>query len=97
MRPIAGAPGADQLATPVAVAVTLAEAYDNVGISSDDDLGSIKAANLDWLGNSFSQQALAAAGFVGGSPVTVGGVTFTWPDVPLGQPDNVLPPVRLSS
>ena len=66
---------------------SLAAAYDNVGITSDADH---TPGNFDGYGNSFSAQALAADGITQGSTVTAGGVTFTWPDVPAGQPDNVM-------
>jgi hypothetical protein len=38
---------------------------------------------------SFSRQALAATGLNGGAQSTVDGLTFTWPAVPDGQPDNI--------
>ncbi|MEV6105518.1 NEW3 domain-containing protein [Streptomyces sp. NPDC051940] len=66
---------------------SLAESRDNVGVSSDDNTG---AADFDGNGSSLSAQALAAAGASPGAAVTHGGVTFTWPDVPVGAPDNVV-------
>jgi hypothetical protein len=65
----------------------LASAFDNTGISIDSDTG---AANLDGFGFSFSASALVSAGVTPGSTVTAGGVSFTWPAVPAGQPDNVI-------
>jgi beta-galactosidase len=72
---------------PVSVALSLSEAFNNVGISDDSD---VSEANFDGVGNSFSAQALAAAGLAPGALFTHGGITFTWPDAPPGQPDNVV-------
>ena len=65
----------------------LANDYDNVGISLDSDQG---AANFDGGGFSYSATGLANAGLTPGATVTAGGVTFTWPNVAAGAPDNVL-------
>jgi hypothetical protein len=64
---------------------SLAAAYDNTGISNDN---AASAGAFDGGGLSFSAQALAADGFVSGQPVTVSGVTFTWPGV--NVPDNIV-------
>jgi beta-galactosidase len=72
---------------PVSLATTLAEAFDNNGISDDSD---VSAADFDGVGNSYSAQALAAAGLTPGASFTHDGITFTWPDVASGQPDNVV-------
>jgi alpha-L-fucosidase 2 len=64
----------------------LSDAFDNKGISDNGNTG---AASIDGAGSSLSAQALAAAGVTPGGPVSHGGVEFTWPDVPPGQPDNV--------
>jgi alpha-L-arabinofuranosidase len=69
------------------VPATMQQSFGNAGISDDSDVDS---ANFDGVGNSYSGQALAAAGLAPGGSVTDGGVSFTWPDVPAGQPDNVL-------
>jgi beta-galactosidase len=66
---------------------SLQAAYDNTGISDNSDVDS---ANFDGVGNSYSAEALAAAGLAPGTQVTHDGVTLTWPDVPAGQPDNVI-------
>jgi len=74
---------------PVAAAY-LAATFDNTGISDNSD---VSAANYDGVGDSFSAQALAAgtpAPLTPGGHVTVGGTTFTWPDVASGTPDNVV-------
>jgi beta-galactosidase len=66
---------------------SLAAAFNNKGISDDSDT---TAADFDGAGNSYSLQALAAAGLTPGATVSYDGLSFTWPDVPAGQPDNVL-------
>ncbi|GLY47783.1 GH92 family glycosyl hydrolase [Lentzea sp. NBRC 102530] len=67
---------------------SLAAALGNVGISDDGDVGS---ADVDGAGNSFSRQALAAAGLVGGRTHEVAGTSFVWPAAPPGRADNVVP------
>jgi predicted alpha-1,6-mannanase (GH76 family) len=64
----------------------LAPSYDNTGISADSSPAS---ANLDGSGNSYSQDALTAAGLGPGMAVPAGGITYSWPNVAPGQPDNV--------
>ena len=66
---------------------SLAAAYDTVAISDDSN---VAAADFDGDGNSYSEQALAAAGLTPGGSVTVGATTLQWPDVPAGIPDSVL-------
>ena len=66
---------------------SLAAAFDNVGITDDSDPA---PGNFDGYGNSFSATALAAVGLTPGGTVTADGVTFSWPDVPSGEPDNVV-------
>jgi beta-glucosidase len=66
---------------------SLAAAYDSNAISADSN---IAAANFDGDGNSYSEQALTAAGLAPGSNVTVNATTLQWPDVAAGQPDSVL-------
>jgi beta-glucosidase len=66
---------------------TTAAAFGNTGITDDSDH---TPGNFDGYGNSYSAEALANAGIVPGSPVTAGGVTFSWPGVPAGQNDNVV-------
>jgi beta-galactosidase len=65
----------------------LADAFTNTGIGDDSAVGT---ANFDGTGNSYSAQALTAAGLAPGAAVTHDGITFTWPGVPPGQPDNVV-------
>jgi beta-galactosidase len=76
-----------QTADVLSTYATLAAAFNNAGISDDSD---ISAADFDGAGNSYSAQALAAAGLAPGATVTHDGITFTWPDAQPGQPDNVV-------
>jgi beta-galactosidase len=66
---------------------TLAKAYDNAGISDDSNVDS---ADFDGVGDSYSAQALAAAGLAPGTQVQEAGVSLTWPDVPPGTLDNLV-------
>ena len=66
---------------------SLARAFNNIGSSDDSD---VSAGDLDGVGNSFSRQALAAAGLAPGAAVQHDGISFTWPDARAGQPDNVI-------
>ncbi|WP_405060874.1 GH92 family glycosyl hydrolase [Kribbella sp. NBC_01505] len=59
------------------------------GTAASDDAGDHTEADYDGGGVSYSRQALAAAGLAPGGAGTVQGLTFTWPDVPVGDPDNV--------
>ena len=86
-----GRPSLVVATTTVAVAAaSLSAAYNNTGISDNSDES---AADYDGSGDSFSAQALAAAtptALTPGTKVTIGGTTFTWPDVAAGTPDNVV-------
>ncbi len=82
---VGGAPGSYlQVTIPYA---SLAAAFGNVGITADSDH---TPGNFDGYGNSFSATALAGVGITPGGQVASGGVTFTWPDVAAGEPDNVV-------
>ena len=70
-----------------APAANLSDDYDNVGISLDSNQS---AANFDGGGFSYSATGLANAGLTPGATVTADGLTFTWPNVAAGSPDNVL-------
>ncbi|MBA3822712.1 MAG: glycoside hydrolase family 92 protein [Ktedonobacterales bacterium] len=59
--------------------------YNNEGISNDNNTS---VGNFDGTGYSYSNNALAAAGFTAGSTVTVSGIAFTWPTVAAGANDN---------
>ena len=76
-------------ATTGAPYASIADAYDNAGISDNSNPG---AADFDGTGDSFSAEALAAGTptpLVAGSQATIGGTTFTWPSA-VGAPDNVI-------
>jgi len=59
------------------------------GVAISDDAGDHTEADYDGGGVSYSRQALAAAGLTPGGVSTVQGLSFTWPDVQPGEPDNV--------
>jgi beta-galactosidase len=73
----------------VAVPTTLAEARNNVSITDDSNW---TTGDLDGVGNSYSAQALAAAGVVPGTavPAPSDRVPLVWPVSGIGVPDNVL-------
>ncbi|MBO0864566.1 MAG: alpha-galactosidase, partial [Mycobacterium sp.] len=79
-------PGSASASTNVLVSCPLTEAFDSFGITADDN---VAPGNLDGVGNSFSANALASLGVVPGGTINHAGLSFTWPDVPAGQPDNV--------
>jgi lysophospholipase L1-like esterase len=66
---------------------SLSDYFDNIGITNDSSPGS---GNIDLLANSYSYQALSAAGITPGSTITSGGLSYTWPDSAAGAPDNVV-------
>jgi predicted alpha-1,2-mannosidase len=66
---------------------SLLATYSNAGISNDSD---VNLGNFDGDGNSYSAQALSAAGLTAGQTTTVGGVQFTWPLPAAGYPDNTV-------
>jgi beta-glucosidase len=66
---------------------SLAAAFDTNAISDDSN---IAAGNFDGNGNSYSEEALTAAGLAPGASLTVDGAQLQWPDVPAGTPDSVL-------
>lgn len=61
--------------------------FNNTGISDDSDQA---AGNLDGIGSSLSYEALQSVGINPGGTVTASGLSYTWPNVPAGQPDNVV-------
>lgn len=81
-----GSYAAASLSAIVARPGDLAPYYNNIGISNDGVAG---PANYDG-GWSPSQQALTAAGLAPGATVKAGGLTYTSPNVPAGQPDNIM-------
>ncbi|WP_046423235.1 lectin [Streptomyces malaysiense] len=61
--------------------------YDtNEGVYPD---GTTFSGGFDHGGWAFSQNALSAAGATGGSTLTVDGVSYTWPAIASGRPDNL--------
>jgi predicted alpha-1,2-mannosidase len=60
--------------------------FNNVGMS-DDSNGS--AGNFDGGGHSYSVEALAAGGATAGGTLSVGGITYHWPNEAAGTPDNI--------
>lgn len=65
----------------------LTQAFDNVGITSASDAS---AGNYDGIGDSFSASGLAADALSPGRTLLHDGLRIRWPDVPPGQPDNVV-------
>jgi hypothetical protein len=90
VTPGSGAPVAEGSTTIVVPYSSMKAAYNNIGIS---DNSNENAANYDGVGDSFSAEALADGkpnALTPGGAVTVGGTTFTWPNVAPGTPDNVV-------
>jgi hypothetical protein len=61
--------------------------FDDPGISRDCNP---TEGNFDFEGYSYSEDALTAAGLAPGAAVESGGITYHWPSVAPGQPDNVV-------
>ena len=66
-------------------AATGGNSFNNEGISNDSNTA---VGNFDGGGNSYSNNALSAAGFASGSTVMVNGISFQWPTVAAGSDDN---------
>lgn len=66
---------------------SLSAAYDNVGITSSS---APSAGDFSGTGITYAAGALSNAGLSPGASVAKDGITFTWPDAPAGQPDNVV-------
>ena len=66
---------------------SLAATFNNIGITDDNNP---TAGSFDGGEATFSAQGLAAAGLSPGATFTHDGLTFTWPNVPAGLPDNVI-------
>jgi len=77
---------------PIAMSVVVAKAgsllpyFSNIGISDDSNPG---AANFDGDGYSYSAEQLASDGYTPGATVTVNGISYTWPNVPVATLDNI--------
>jgi predicted alpha-1,2-mannosidase len=61
-------------------------AFDDVGVSPDNDMS---VADFDGDGFAYSADALAAAGVTPGSTITQDGINQMWPNSAVGDPDNV--------
>ena len=70
-----------------AAASSLQAAFNNVGISTP---ATASAGNFDGIGDSFAAAGLASDALVPGQSLLHDGLRIDWPDVPPGQPDNVL-------
>ena len=83
-----GRTGSGDATTLVAIPfASLSDAFGNVAITDD---ARPSEGNLDGGGLSLSAQALAGQGITPGGTVSHGGLTFTWPNVEAGKPDNVV-------
>ncbi|WP_370373268.1 NEW3 domain-containing protein [Catenulispora sp. GP43] len=74
------------LALPVAFP-SLAATFDNVGVSDDS---TPSPGDFDGYGNSYSKQALSAAGVNSGATLTYNQTSFTWPSAAAGANDNTI-------
>jgi hypothetical protein len=71
--------------TPLQPQTSSLPAYNNIGIS---DPTNRDTANFDNAGRSYSAQALLDVGLVPGITITSQNITFLWPSVATGTPDN---------
>jgi NPCBM-associated, NEW3 domain of alpha-galactosidase len=72
-------------------AASLAATYNNTGITDDADPDpSPGFIGFDGIGTSYSAQGLAADGLTPGASVSSAGLTFTWPDAAVAEPDNTM-------
>src|ERR1700751_669686 len=83
---LAAAPTAHAAASGTA-AMTLRQAFDNVGITTASDAS---AGDYDGIGDSFDASRLAADALSPGKSLLHDGLSITWPNVAPGQPDNVV-------
>ena len=70
-----------------ATAGSLQAAFDNVGITA---AAAASAGNFDGIGDSFDAAGLARDALAPGQSLLHDGLRIDWPDVPPGQPDNVV-------
>ncbi|MEP9381271.1 TIM-barrel domain-containing protein [Nocardioides cheoyonin] len=61
--------------------------FDSIAITDDSNLA---PGDFDGYGDSYSAQALAAAGFTPGGDLSADGLTYHVPDTARGEPDNVI-------
>jgi hypothetical protein len=72
-------------------AASLAATYNNDGITDDANPDpSSGFIGFDGEGTTFSAEGLAADGLTAGASVTAGGMSFTWPDAAVAEPDNTM-------
>lgn len=70
---------------------SLATTFDDVGITDDSNISPADLnGGLDGDGSTFSAENLASLGLTPGGTFSYGGITFTWPNVAAGEPDNTL-------
>jgi outer membrane protein assembly factor BamB len=72
---------------PVPVPGSFASFFNNTSTTSD---GTPSNCNFDGYGHCYSAQALATLGIAPGGTVKANGLTFTWPNVSPGNPDNII-------
>jgi len=72
-------------------ASSLASTFNNTGITDDANPNpSAGFIGFDGIGTSYSAQGLAADNITPGASVSAGGLSFTWPNVAVAQPDNTM-------
>jgi predicted alpha-1,2-mannosidase len=81
-----GALSASSLSVLVAQPGSIEAAFDDVGVSPDDNTS---VADFDSDGFAYSADALAAAGVTPGSTITQDGIAQTWPKTAVGDANNV--------
>jgi hypothetical protein len=80
-----------QTATVNVPSTSLAATFNNTAITDNSDPSPTSGfIGFDGEGTSYSAEGLAADGVTPGSAVSSGGVSFTWPDVASGEPDNTM-------
>jgi beta-galactosidase GanA len=80
-----------QTATVNVPSTSLAATFNNTAITDNSDPSPTSGfIGFDGEGTSYSAEGLAADGVTPGSTVSSGGVSFTWPDVASGEPDNTM-------
>jgi len=77
----------DAAATFTVGIATFALPFNDTGISSD---ANPNAANFDGYGDSYSAQTLQSAGLTSGQQVIAPGMTFRWPNVTPGAPNDIV-------
>lgn len=83
---IDGQPASTQASVPIIIPIIPNDAHNNVGISNSSTAG----GNFDGQKDSYAAQTLEAAGLSPGSKFLAVGLNFVLPDMPTGQPNNIL-------